>query len=49
MPNRFALAPRILSAACLLAACAAAQAAPADAAVFTRTVSDLQRILATFS
>ncbi len=32
MPNRFALAPRILSAACLLAACAAAQAAPADAA-----------------
>lgn len=32
MPNRFAIAPRILSAACLIAACAAAQAAPADAA-----------------
>ncbi|ABM31046.1 hypothetical protein QRO11_20845 [Paracidovorax citrulli] len=32
MPNRFAIAPRILSAACLIAACAAAQAAPGDAA-----------------
>lgn len=42
MPNRFALAPRILSAACLLAACAAAQAAPADAAARERYQQDRQ-------
>ncbi|MDA8457331.1 hypothetical protein M4R22_21435 [Acidovorax sp. GBBC 3334] len=41
MTNRFALAPRILSAACLLAACAAVQAAP-DASARDRYQQDRQ-------